>query len=131
MTSYLTAWTNTHNALARKMKDRNGALKGAMQMETVEVMIKIPKVIYDDLSNKKMLDEFVKSEVHFYDFEIGKSIQNGTVLPKEHGKLIDADKLGLTDFEIVMCDGDYKKVLKMLCEKIENAPTILDAEVQG
>ena len=78
-------------------------------METVEVMIKIPKVIYDDLSNKKMLDEFVKSEVHFYDFEIGKSIQNGTVLPKEHGKLIDADKLGLTDFEIVMCDGDYKK----------------------
>ena len=27
MTSYLTAWTSTHNALARKMKDRNGALK--------------------------------------------------------------------------------------------------------
>ena len=27
MTSYLTAWTSTHNALVRKMKDRNGALK--------------------------------------------------------------------------------------------------------
>ena len=37
MTSYLTAWTNTHTALARKMKDRNGALKGATQMKTVEL----------------------------------------------------------------------------------------------
>ena len=37
MTSYLTAWTNTHNALARKMKDQNGALKGAIQMETVDL----------------------------------------------------------------------------------------------
>lgn len=36
MTSYLTAWTNTHNALARKMKDRNGVLKEVIQMETVE-----------------------------------------------------------------------------------------------
>ena len=37
MTSYLTAWTNTHNALARKMKDQNGALKGAIQMKTVDL----------------------------------------------------------------------------------------------
>ena len=42
-------------------------------------------------------------------------------------RLIDAEKLGLTDFEIVMCDGDYKEALKMLIEKIENAPTV-DAE---
>lgn len=55
-------------------------------MDEIEVVIRIPKVIYDNLSHKKMLDEFVKSEVHFYDFEIGKSIQNGTVLPKGHGR---------------------------------------------
>jgi len=42
-------------------------------------------------------------------------------------RLIDADKLGLTDFEIIMCGGDYKEALKMLIEKIENAPTV-DAE---
>ena len=36
MTSYLTAWTNTRNALARKTKDRNGVLKGAIQMKTVK-----------------------------------------------------------------------------------------------
>ena len=38
------------------------------------------------------------------------------------GKLIDVDDIGLTDFEIVMCDGDYKEALTMLCRKIENAP---------
>lgn len=43
------------------------------------------------------------------------------------GRMIDVDKLGLTDFEIVMCSGDYKEALKMLIEKIENAPTV-DAE---
>lgn len=40
------------------------------------------------------------------------------------GRMIDVDKLGLTDFEIVMCSGDYKEALKMLIEKIENAPTV-------
>lgn len=38
-------------------------------------------------------------------------------------RLIDADNLGLTDFEIAMCDGDYKEALKLLLKKIENAPT--------
>ena len=40
------------------------------------------------------------------------------------GRMIDVDRLGLTDFEIVMCSGDYKEALKMLIEKIENAPTV-------
>ena len=37
---------------------------------------------------------------------------------------IDRSKLGLTDFEIVMCDGDYKEALKMLLDKIEKAPSV-------
>lgn len=32
--------------------------------------------------------------------------------------------VGLTDFEILMCDGDYKKALIMLLEKIEKAPSV-------
>lgn len=39
-------------------------------------------------------------------------------------RTIDADLLGLTDMEIIMCDGDYKEALKMLIDKIEHAPTI-------
>ena len=39
-------------------------------------------------------------------------------------RLINAHNLGLTDLEIVMCDGDYKEALKMILNKIDNAPTV-------
>lgn len=39
-------------------------------------------------------------------------------------RLIDANKIGLTDFEILMCNGDYKEGLEMILQKIEDAPTI-------
>lgn len=50
-------------------------------------------------------------------------------VPK-HGRLIDADKIGLTNFEIILCQkgNPFKNALEMLFEKIENAPTILEAE---
>ena len=86
-------------------------------METVEVVIKIPKVIYDDLSNKEMLDEFIKSEVHFYDFEIGKAIQNGTELPKGHGKLKDVNEI-----ERIWKKGNYVRSALLF------APTIIEAD---
>ncbi len=35
---------------------------------------------------------------------------------------IERGKIGLTDFEIAMCNGDYKKGLKMLLDKIESIP---------
>ena len=43
-------------------------------------------------------------------------------------RLIDADEIGLTDFEIVMCNGDYKEALKMLIDKISNQPTAYDID---
>ena len=48
----------------------------------------------------------------------------------EHGRLIDADKIGLTDFEIILCQkgNPFKNALEMLLEKIENAPTIIPAD---
>ena len=46
-------------------------------------------------------------------------------------RLIDADLLGLTDMEIIMCDGDYKEALKMLIDKIEHAPTIEPQRKKG
>lgn len=39
-------------------------------------------------------------------------------------RLIDADALGVTDFELVLCDGDYKELCKTLIAKVEAAPTI-------
>ena len=82
-------------------------------------MIEIPDVDYYDMINDGCI----------YNYEIRKAIENGIPLPKGHGRLIDADKLGFTDFEILMCNGDYKEALKMLLEKIDNAPTIIEAEM--
>lgn len=45
-----------------------------------------------------------------------------------HGDLIERKEICLTDFEIAMCDGDYKDGMKMLLEKIESAPTIIPAD---
>lgn len=61
-------------------------------------------------------------------FRVIDAIKNGTLLPKGHGRLIDADKIGLTNFECFMCGGDYKEGLKMLIHKIETAPTIIEAD---
>ena len=50
-----------------------------------------------------------------------------------HGKLIDADNIGLTNFEIILCQegNPYKNALEMLLKKIENAPTIIPASEEG
>ncbi|MBR6859730.1 MAG: hypothetical protein IKM73_00215 [Acidaminococcaceae bacterium] len=50
-----------------------------------------------------------------------------------HGRCIDADKIGLTDFEIILCQkgNPFKNALEMLLEKIENAPTIIPASEEG
>ena len=45
-----------------------------------------------------------------------------------HGDLIDRDKIWLNDFEIVMCNGDYKEALQMQTKKILDAPTVIEAE---
>lgn len=60
-----------------------------------------------------------------------QAVKNGTPLPKGHGRLIDADKIGLTDFECLLCNGDYKEALKMLDDKIKNAPTTIEADKEA
>ena len=42
-------------------------------------------------------------------------------------ELIDKNALNFTDFEIVMCDGDFAKAFKLICEKLDGAP-IIEAE---
>lgn len=44
-----------------------------------------------------------------------------------HEDLIERKAIYLTDFEIVMCEGDYKDGMRMLLEKVESAPTIISA----
>lgn len=62
-------------------------------------------------------------------FEDGKTYQAVSVPP--HGDLIERKAICLTDFEIAMCDGDYKEGMKMLLDKAESAPSIIPASEEG
>lgn len=57
-------------------------------METVEVVIKISKDLYEGIEcqNGELETEYVCDELM-------KAVDNGTVLKKRHGRLIDADKI--------------------------------------
>ena len=60
-----------------------------------------------------------------------KRMQDCPLVPvAPHGRLIDAGKIGLTEFEIILCQkgNPFKNALEMLLEKIENAPTVIEAE---
>ena len=51
-------------------------------METVEVLVRIPKEDFEKLQSN-----------YIWWGKYGEYIKNGTVLPKGHGRLIDGDKL--------------------------------------
>lgn len=64
-----------------------------------------------------------------YKKSVASTWDRTTVVPvPPHGDLIDRKAIYLTDFEIAMCNGNYKEGMKMLLEKIESAPTIIPAE---
>ena len=60
--------------------------------------------------------------------KIAEAIIDGTPLPEEHGDLIDRNKIGLTDFDILLCNNDYKEALKLYAQSVEDAPTIIEGE---
>lgn len=61
-------------------------------MADIELVIKIPEIMYNFVNTKRLngcFNEFDKSDT----YDISKCVRNGTPLPKGHGRLIDADKL--------------------------------------
>ena len=53
--------------------------------------------------------------------------QKWDITSRKHGDSVDIDKIGLTDFKIVICEGDYKEGIKMLYTKMDNAPILMKA----
>jgi len=92
-------------------------------MADVELVIKIPEDKY--LYAKSLVDK--KQEKNPVILAIGKGIP----LPKGYGNLVDVDEIGLTDFECIMCDGDFKKGMEMLIGKIESAHIIIEADKES
>ena len=76
----------------------------------------------DDKDYEKLKDGHIP-------FSILDVVQNGAVLPKGHGRLIDADSLR-AGYNIDLEDNlvGYRYITK---QDIDNAPTILEADKEG
>ena len=90
-------------------------------METVEVVVKIPKQVYEHINVWKdiVYDDYIVM--------VTNAILNGTVLPKGHDRLISTGDLDITklvdsDIEWVMGRCDISRVQDM----IDNAPTVIE-----
>ena len=88
----------------------------------MQIVIDIPEEIYENFQNAKRIGE---SKYKDYLVGIYFGIKKGIVLPKGHGRLIDADALE-KDADYSNYDGYYHAYSS---NAIYHAPTIIEAEV--
>ena len=84
-----------------------------MQMETVEVVIRLPKDEYNYIQLYGGIKPF---STNF----IAKQIKNGAVLPKGHGRLIDADAVLEEPFGNTYRDIDIAETIIEADKEVEN-----------
>lgn len=82
----------------------------------MKVVIDIPEETVNAIKDKVMFG-VIPSEILW---DITSAIENGTPLPKNHGRLIDADVL------IEFCQNDINKTVD--CNDIARFPTIIEAD---
>ena len=87
----------------------------------MRVVIEIPNSIYNTIES----DEVISREQLMI---LQKHILDGIVLPEQHGDLVDRNEIRITNYEIFT--NDFKEALKLLIERIRNAPTILEGTVK-
>ena len=88
-------------------------------METIEVVIKMPKEDY--MFIKTMVENGYETPSSYY-----YNIASGIVLPKGHGDLKDVSNLlTVTDY-----DGKNEKIY-VLYDEIKHAPTIVEADKES
>ena len=92
-------------------------------METVEVVVKIPKGSFEFWQKVKQTKEV---RIGYWE----TAISDGILLPKNHGRLIDADKVldfmrDTFDMQELYLPIHFKELV------IDEIPTIVDAEVEN
>lgn len=85
-------------------------------MTDIELVIRIPEETLN----------IIKNEVYcgIYDSDLYKAIANGTVLPKEHGRLIECERLQEVFRRNVVGYAGFKQLFDI-------APTIIGADMRG
>ena len=84
-------------------------------MADIELVIRINKESYEQIIEAGDLDYL----------EVITAIENGTPLPENHGRLIDADALECEPYLISKGNGMYEEVKGYF--NIDETPTILEA----
>ena len=89
-------------------------------METVEVVIRVPKDLYEGIEcrNGELETEYVCDELM-------KAVDNGTVLPKGHDALLDAGQL--MDY----CHNQIEGHKYVDCNVIARFPCVVKADKDG
>ncbi len=85
-------------------------------METVEVVIRMPKSEYEELTRGG----------YTWWGKHGEYIKKGTVLPKGHGALKDIDKIVMENSVDMWTDNGYEPMIAV--EAINNSPTVIEAD---
>lgn len=88
-------------------------------METVEVVVRIPKEQYNNILNKGQV-----IALSGYEKMIGK----GTVLPKGHGNLKDYDAIKSDYIRKMSVFMSEEERMDLLCTIVDEAPTIIEAD---
>ena len=93
----------------------------------IEIVIKIPKDMKDMCEwHQDGICELVNLEIDI----LAEAIANGIILPKGHGRLIDASKLKLHEKELQANDISWL-FNAYTPEEIDNAPTIIEADEEN
>ena len=90
----------------------------------MKIVIDIPEEVKQTFDNAENND--LKNGYYDHGGVIGNAIRNGTPLPKNHGRLIDADVLEECKGILVMNDREIGYGVFM--SDVRNAPTIIEAE---
>lgn len=85
-------------------------------METVEVLVRIPKKEFEELQSN-----------YAWWGKHGEYIKNGTVLPKGHDRLIEGDKL----IEKIKPLISNKAIIEAIDTIITFSPTVIEADEDG
>ena len=81
----------------------------------MQIVIDIPKDVYKETLRTEIWNEYEKRAIRF-------AIRNCTILPKGHGRLIDADAV-MRELSVVS-----SRPVKSQIYMIKQAPTIIDTD---
>lgn len=84
----------------------------------MQIIIDIPEDLYKEIKEYGIEHNYI----------LTKAISNCLIIPKNHGRLIDADKLEMRD---IAPEAWYSPMWGLEMQDIEDAPTIIEADKEN